>query len=103
MDEKKGTRRYSEEFKMETLRLLETSGKTSTDLERELGLSYGLIRTWRLRYKVNEEPSKEPKLDKSDKEATYAEIRRLQRKLAIAEEERDILKKAISIFSKDGK
>jgi len=38
---------YSEEFKREALRLLESSGKTVAALERELGLSHGLLRGWR--------------------------------------------------------
>jgi len=42
----------------------------------------------------------ETKLVPSDLEAAQAENRRLRRQLAIAEQERDILKKAVSIFSK---
>ena len=37
---------YSREFKLETLRLLQSSGKTKADLERELGLYPGQIRLW---------------------------------------------------------
>ena len=37
---------YSREFKVETLRLLKSSGKTKADLERELGLYPGQIRLW---------------------------------------------------------
>jgi transposase len=37
---------YSREFKLETLRLLKSSGKTKADLERELGLYPGQIRLW---------------------------------------------------------
>jgi transposase-like protein len=39
-------------------------------------------------------------LEPSDLEAAKAEIRILQRKLAEAEEEREILKKAVNIFSR---
>ena len=37
---------YSREFKLETLRLLKSSGKTKADLERELGLYPGQIHLW---------------------------------------------------------
>lgn len=37
---------YSREFKLETLRLLLSSGKTKADLERELSLYPGQIRLW---------------------------------------------------------
>ena len=45
--------RYSEEFKRDTLQLLQKSGKSRYALERELGLSSGLLRQWSLRYQVN--------------------------------------------------
>ena len=34
---------YSRELKLETLRLLKSSGKTKTELERELGLRSGQL------------------------------------------------------------
>jgi transposase len=37
---------YTREFKLETLRLLKSSGKTKADLERELGLYPVQIRLW---------------------------------------------------------
>src|SRR4051794_35114 len=37
---------YTREFKLETLRLLKSSGKTKADLERELGLYQGQIHLW---------------------------------------------------------
>lgn len=37
---------YSREFKLETLRLLNSSGKTKADLEREFGLYPGQIHLW---------------------------------------------------------
>src|SRR4051812_22500378 len=37
---------YSREFKIETLRLLKSSGKTKADMERELGLYPGQIHLW---------------------------------------------------------
>lgn len=38
---------YSAEFKMEALRLLETSGKCASEIERELGIGDGCLRQWR--------------------------------------------------------
>jgi transposase-like protein len=37
---------YTREFKLETLRLLKSRGKTKADLERELGLYPGQIHLW---------------------------------------------------------
>jgi transposase-like protein len=43
MDEQKPHyRKYTEEFKLEALELLKSSGKTGRQLERELGISPGV-------------------------------------------------------------
>jgi len=48
-------KQYSDEFKREALRLQETSGKRVAEVERELGLSHGLIRQWKARFRINGE------------------------------------------------
>ncbi len=89
---------YSEEFKLEALRLLESSGRPVAQLERELGLSHGLLRNWRKRYQVSKDNGT---LEGSEAEQLQAEIRRLQRENAILRQEREILKKAVQIFSQE--
>ena len=89
---------YSEEFKKEALHLLATSGKTRTQLERELGLSHGLLRKWEIRYQVNEETDT---LERSEVEALKAELRRLKRENETLRIEREILKKTVNIFSRE--
>lgn len=39
-------RSYSDEFKRDAIRLLETSGKRLTEIEKELGMPHGLLRKW---------------------------------------------------------
>ena len=90
--------RYSEEFKKNTLHLLATSGKSHLELERDLGLSHGLLYKWQERYQVN--PATET-LERSDVEQLKADVRRLQRENDILRQEREILKKTVSIFSQD--
>ena len=92
-------RSYTKEFKLEALELLKTSGKSASQIERNLGITSGLLLKWRDRYQVKDTTGA-PELAPSDLAAAQAEIRRLKRQLAIAEQERDILKKAVSIFSK---
>ena len=91
-------RTYRQEFKLEALELLRTSGRSAAQIERDLGITQGLLVKWRDRYQVKKENG-QAKLEPSDLEAAQAEVRRLRRQLAIAEQERDILKKAVSIFS----
>jgi len=95
----KKKRSYTKEFKLEALELLRTSGVSAAQVERDLGITNGLLLKWRARYQVKEEQG-QPELAPSDLAAAQSEIRRLKRELAIAEQERDILKKAVSIFSR---
>jgi len=92
-------RTYTKEFKLEALELLESSGKSAAKLERDLGITTGLLLKWQERYQVKQ-GNGEKRLEPSDMEAAQAEIRRLRKQLALTEQERDILKKTISIFSK---
>jgi transposase len=92
-------RTYTREFKVEALQLLAKGGKSAAELERELGITQGMLLKWRDRYKLNGEHQT---LEPSDLEAAQAEIRRLRRDLEVTTQERDILKKAIAIFSSKG-
>ena len=101
MDEKKSRyRTYTEEFKLEALELLKSSGKTSRQIERDLGITPGLLVRWRDRYQVISKEAEQAHLELSDMEAARREIKRLERRLAEVEEEREILKKTINIFSR---
>jgi transposase len=99
MEEKK-YRTYAKEFKVEALELLKRGEKSAGQIERELGITPGLLIKWRARYQIIENDEKVVRLGPSDMEAAKAEIRRLQRELASVEEEREILKKALNIFSR---
>lgn len=99
MDEKK-YREYSKEFKLEALELLKRGDKSAGQIERELGITPGLLLKWKTRYQILENEGVPAQIGPSDMEAAKAEIRRLQRELANAEEEREILKKVLNIFSR---
>jgi len=93
-------RTYPEEFKLEALRMLKGSGKSAGQIERELGITPGLLIKWRDRYQIHQNGTEKARIVPSDLEEAKAEIRRLQRELSAAEEEREILKKALNIFSR---
>ena len=68
--------------------------------DRELGIDPGRIRKWRQRHQKSDQ-NQPTNTTLSDEQQ---QIRRLQRELREAQMERDILKKAVSIFSRgDGK
>ena len=93
---KKERQNYSKEFKLETIALSDTSDKSDTQLERELGLSRGSIYNWRKQLEQHQEQAFPGKghLKKDDE---Y--VRQIERELAITRQERDILKKALAIFA----
>jgi transposase len=95
-------RAYTEEFKREALELLKSSGKSAGQIERDLGITAGMLLKWRDRYRVVAHENQEPKLEPSDLEAAKREIQRLQRELKEIAEEREILKKVVNIFSRKG-
>jgi transposase len=95
---KRTNRTYTKEFKLEALALYQSSGKSSYQIERELGITRGLLLKWRDRYQAEVEKG-ETQLVPSELESAKAEILRLRRELRIAQEEREILKKAVNIFS----
>ncbi len=51
MDDRK-YRAYAKEFKLEALELLKRGDKSAGALERELGITPGLLLKWRQRYQV---------------------------------------------------
>lgn len=89
-------RKYSKEFKEDVLNMLKTGNKSVTELSKELGIAYQIIYRWYKKSKVTTGIEGE-KLNEQEKE-----LRELRSKLADVTEERDILKKAVSIFSKQG-
>jgi len=91
---------YSQEFKLETIELAKSSNKTDTQLEQDLGLSRGCLYNWR---KQVEQAGEQAFPGKGKLKADDEHTRRLERELALVRQERDILKKALAIFSLDQK
>jgi transposase len=90
----KRKKKFEPSFKKEAVRLAE--GKTDRQVERELGLYQGAIGQWRKELQGDPENAF-PGTGRM--KPLEEENRRLRRELAGVREERDILKKAIAIFS----
>lgn len=87
---------YTPEFKREAVRLAQTSGKPIAHVAHELGISDTSIHQWRKEL-TDHGPEAFP--GSGHQTAQEEEIRRLKRELEIVKQERDVLKKAIGIFS----
>lgn len=94
-------RSFTDEFKQEAVSLLASSGRPLTQVATELGIQPSMLRTWRGAVNGAAKPGAGPGTAPAVAAASaeQAEIRRLRRELERAQMERDILKKAIGIFS----
>ena len=93
---KKVRKKYEREFKMEAVRLLEASGQSASQLERELGIGKGNLWRWKRKFAADGEDAF-PGHGRLTPE--QERLRQLERENGILRQERDILKKAIAIFS----
>jgi transposase len=84
-------KRYTDEFKRETVQLALSGAKSKAQTARDLGITENMLYTWIAQYGPDAPPA--------ETTALQAENLRLRKALARAEMERDILKKAIGIFS----
>ncbi len=95
-----GSRRvYSEEFKRNAVEHSMTSEKSVEEVARDLGVAHSNLRRWRTQYQKNGELAF-PGNGKQKLNSQEEEIRRLKKELYDVRQERDILKKALAIFSK---
>jgi transposase len=91
-------RKYDLEFKLEAVRLASEPGATNRDVERRLGIGQGVLSRWKRELKRDGQQAFPGKghLKPEDEER-----RRLKREIERLRRERDILKKAVAIFSTD--
>ena len=87
---------YTREYKLEVLELARSSGKINAVLERELGLYQGQISAWQRALAREGQQAFPGTGHQTDNDA---ELLRLKREVETLRQERDILKKAIAIFS----
>ncbi len=87
---KKTRKAYSREFKLEAMRLLETSGKSAAEIERDLGIGAGCLCRWKAKLS-QDGPQAFPGHGRlmPDQER----MRQLERENQILRQERDIPKK----------
>ncbi len=78
---------------------LHKSGKSSNEISRELGIPSDMVRRWSREFAFSGDTSFAGS-GKQIMTAEQKEIAQLKKALKEAEIERDILKKAVSIFSK---
>jgi transposase len=91
----KPRRQYTEEFKREAVELIRSTGKSQAQIARELGISDHNLSRWWQEYGQADQSDGSETINRQAFMAMQAELRRVT-------EERDILKKALNIFSRSG-
>ena len=93
----KEQRTFTKEFKLEAVQLVQRSGKSQAQIARDLGLADSTLHHW---CKEFAEQGSQAFPGSGHQTAQEEELRRLKRELEVTRQERDILKKALAIFSR---
>ena len=91
-------RKYDKQFKIDAVELLKNSDKTIAEIAHDLGIRYDLLSRWNREFETDNKQAFTGNGNPRDED-----LAKLKKELANVQEERDILKKALAIFSKTGK
>jgi transposase len=97
MENGRKRRKFSEEYKAETVRLIQSSGKSVGQLALELGIGETALRRWVEQAEIESGRGPAGSLKRSEREE-LVELRRENQRLRM---EREILKKATAFFAKE--
>ncbi len=97
MGKPKAHRQFSQEFKRNALQLVMEKGISVGKVARELDIHPNLIHKWRRDYLAEGESAF---VGSGNVKPSDIEVKRLQKELEDVKEERDILKKALRVFTK---
>jgi transposase len=85
---------YTAEYKQEAVRLVTEGGLSMAQVARDLGLNYNVLARWKRQLAAKGERAFPGKGHPENEE-----LARLRREVDVLRQERDILKKAVGIFS----
>lgn len=96
---KKARRRFDQQFKVDAVRLSEEAGKTVAEVARNLGVTRSQLDRWRRDLRASSSVQAAFP-GNGNLGADKKEVEELRRELARVKEEREILKKAMAVFSR---
>ena len=100
MEQHAKRRKFDKQFKLDAVHLTQQIDNTVASVARDLGIDANRLHHWKRQFSdhgTNAFPGKGRLMPQDE------ELRRLQRENALLREERDILKKAMGYFAKNGK
>jgi len=96
----KKRKKYDRQFKIDAVNLVVNGERSVSEVARDLGIEANMLHRWKQKLTTKGSESFPGKGRLSSQEE---ELRRLRRELEQAKEDREILKKALVFFSKNGK
>ena len=87
-------KKYDNSFKEEAVKLVHESGKSISQIARDLGMSNSVLSKWVRELK---------KPSEAEEIATKQEVQRLKKEIQTLKMEREILKKAAAFFAKESR
>jgi transposase len=88
-------KRYSKEFKLEAVRMLEAGDRSGEQIEHDLGIGSGQLYKWRKELAASGQRAFPGNGTPRDEELV-----RLRKEVASLREDREILRKVVAMFSK---
>ncbi len=92
-------RNYEKSFKLDAINRVIRTGKTCAEVGRELGMNGNILARWRLEHLESADEATSNSSELKPGELAEA-LRKTRRDLEDMREQRDILKKALGIFSR---
>ncbi len=96
----KPRKKYTKEFKLEAVRQVVEKSRPATQVAKSLGINESMLHQWKRRALEDGELAF-PGNGRPAESELEVEVRRLRKKLAEAEQDREILKKAAAYFAKN--
>ena len=96
----KPRKKYTKEFKFEAVKMVVEQGRSARAVARNLGVNESLLHHWKRQFLDSGELSFPGNGNHRTGSEAEEEIRVLKKKLAEAEQDREILKKAAAYFAK---
>ncbi len=91
----KSRRQFSREFKLEAVKQIVEQGRSVSEVAASLGVQANLLGNWKRKF-LEDGSLQVPEGRQTD---LAEEVRKLRRELRIAQQEREILKKAAAYFA----
>ena len=89
---------YTREYKIEAVRLVEGSELPMSQIARQLGVHRNMLANWRKKYST---VSEQAKVNNTNELPQKKELEVLRQEVKALKQERDILKKALAIISRE--